>query len=442
MQIFLSNRAGGGGRIGISTTVMILFMTRYMKDLKQRALNYHEKPPPGKLSVNSSKNCDTQEELSLAYTPGVAFPSLEIQKDPEKSYDYTIRGNTVGVITDGTAVLGLGNIGPLASIPVMEGKCVLLKKFAGINGIPLVINVNGSCINFINIVSSLEDNFGAINLEDIKAPECFEIEEELSKRLSIPVFHDDQHGTAVISLAGIKSSIDVVGKKIEEVIIVINGAGAAGIACARLYTAGGVRKGNIILVDTNGVIYKGRIKGMNKYKEEYAARTSKRTLEDAMAGADIFVGVSAPNILTGKMIKSMGKKPIIFALANPNPEIMPDQANRFGAAIVATGRSDFNNQINNVLGFPGIFRGTLDSRAKKINLEMKLAAVAALYDLSKERIPDDIRRVLSKAYPKDAKAGLFKKNVPLCEQFIIPKPFDPRVVSKVAKYVMKAAIEI
>lgn len=408
-----------------------------MNDLVQKALDYHQFPTPGKLDVQSSKPMDTQGDLSLAYSPGVAYPCLEIQKDFNKIYDYTSKGNTVAVISDGTAVLGLGNIGAGAGLPVMEGKAVLMKKFAGLNGIPIVIKNHKDIDDFVHIVASLEDSFGAINLEDIKGPECFEIEEKLDKITSIPIFHDDQHGTAIISLAGIITSCELTGRKLSDVKIVINGAGAAAIASAHHYVAGGIKQENITLVDSKGVIFKGREDGMNKYKEELAVETSARTLSDALVGADIFVGMSVADILTQEMIKSMAKDPIIFALANPNPEIKPDLAKEAGARIIATGRSDYPNQVNNVLGFPGIFRGALDARAKYITREMKLAATYALVELAKSEIPAEIKLELSRIYPKDAERGVFDRG--LSEDLIIPKPFDPRVVPTVAEAVKSKA---
>lgn len=409
-----------------------------MPSLKQKSLNYHKNPQPGKINISPSKPCETQDDLSLAYSPGVAYPCLEIKDDPEEIYTYTGKGNTVAIITNGTAVLGLGNIGATASIPVMEGKAVLLKKFAGINGVPLAIK-HKSIDEFIEIVASLEANFGAINLEDIKAPECFEIERVLQEKMNIPVFHDDQHGTAIISLAGLLNALELVGKKLKEAQIVINGAGAAGIACASLYVAAGAQKENITFVDTKGVIYKGRKENMNPYKRAWACKTKARTLEQALISSDVFVGVSTANILTKKMIQNMAPHPIIFALANPEPEIMPEKAYKYGAYIVATGRSDFPNQVNNVLGFPGIFKGALDVHAKTINTQMKLAAARALAELAKERIPKEIQTYFAKVYIEDSKQGMFKPTNPLAPNYIIPKPFDPRVVPRVARYVAQAA---
>ena len=411
-----------------------------MDELKIKSLNYHSKKPAGKLTISSSKPCETQEDLSLAYSPGVAYPCLEIKNEPLESYTYTSRGNTVAVITDASAVLGLGDIGAEASMPVMEGKAVLLKKFADINGVPLSIKNHSGVDDIIHIISSLEANFGAINLEDIKAPECFDIEKKLIEELDIPVFHDDQHGTAIISLAGIIGSLDIVGKKLKDLRIVINGAGAAGLASAKLYICAGASPENIIILDSKGVIRKGRKEKMNEHKEEFIIDTEKRTLDDALEGADVFVGVSTANILEQKMIESMNRDPIIFALANPEPEIMPQDAKKYGARIVATGRSDFPNQVNNILGFPGIFRAALDTRAVTINQQMKLAAAEALHQLALKPIPEDIQKMFKTIYPEDSAKGVFKKESPLSENYIIPKPFDPRIVPTVAKHVAAKAM--
>ena len=427
---------------GYFTRTAFCYTIPCMDDLKQKALEYHRRPPKGKLAIVPSKPCETQEELSLAYSPGVAYPCLEIKDHPELSYAYTARGNTVAVVTDGTAVLGLGNIGAEASMPVMEGKCMLLQKFAGINGVPLAIKGHRDADDFVHIVASLEANFGAINLEDIKSPECFYIEEQLQKRMGIPVFHDDQHGTAIISLAGIINSLTLVAKKMTDARVVINGAGAAGIACGRLYAAAGIPKDAITLVDSIGVVYKGRTQGMNPYKEEFARATNNRTLEDALGGVDVFVGVSVADVLTAPMIRAMSKKPIIFALANPHTEIMPDRAREYGAYIVATGRSDFGNQINNVLGFPGIFRGALDAGARCITEVMKLAAAYALSSLASEKIPDHIQEQFARIYKEDYARGLFTPSNPLSRDFIIPKPFDPRVVPVVSRAVAEAVLAV
>ncbi|WP_294504086.1 malic enzyme-like NAD(P)-binding protein [uncultured Victivallis sp.] len=417
------------------------------EELKLQALAYHRDGKPGKITVNASKPCDTGAELALAYTPGVAQPCLEIKEKPESVWEYTSRGNLVAVVSDGTAVLGLGNIGPEAGLPVMEGKAVLFKRFADIDSIPLclgkVFNEKGrsDAAKIIETVERLEPTFGGINLEDIGAPACFEIEQTLKKRMNIPVFHDDQHGTAIISLAAILNALKLTGRKIEECRFVVNGAGAAGISCSRFYVTAGAKRENFILCDSKGVIHKGRT-DLNPEKAEFAADTDARTLADAMKGADIFLGFSAPNCVTAEMVKSMAPSPIIFAMANPVPEIFPDVALAAGAAIVGTGRSDYPNQINNVLGFPGIFRGALDVRARDINEAMKLAASAALAELATEAVPADVKAQLAEAYPDDAKAGMFdgedgKINI----NCVIPKPFDPRVVPRVARYVAEAAMK-
>lgn len=417
------------------------------EELKLQALAYHRDGKPGKITVNASKPCDTGAELALAYTPGVAQPCLEIKENPAAVWEYTSRGNLVAVVSDGTAVLGLGNIGPEAGLPVMEGKAVLFKRFADIDSIPLclgkVFNDKGrsDAAKIIETVERLEPTFGGINLEDIGAPACFEIEQTLKKRMNIPVFHDDQHGTAIISLAAILNALKLTGRKIEECRFVVNGAGAAGISCSRFYITAGAKRENFILCDSKGVIHKGRT-DLNPEKAEFAADTDARTLADAMKGADIFLGFSAPNCVTAEMVKSMAPSPIIFAMANPIPEIFPDVALAAGAAIVGTGRSDYPNQINNVLGFPGIFRGALDVRARDINEAMKLAASAALAELATEAVPADVKAQLAEAYPDDAKAGMFdgesgKINI----NCVIPKPFDPRVVPRVARYVAEAAMK-
>lgn len=397
--------------------------------LKSEALEYHAQPKPGKVEVIPSKPCLTQRDLSLAYTPGVAVPCLEIQKNPDDAYKYTSRGNLVAVVSNGTAVLGLGNIGALAGKPVMEGKGVLFKRFAGIDVFDIEID-SLDPDEIINIVQKLEPTFGGINLEDIKAPECFYIEEHLKETMDIPIFHDDQHGTAIISGAALINACILQGKKLEEVRVVISGAGAAGIACAKFYVSLGVRHEHIMLIDTKGVIYRGRTEGMNPYKEEFAVETDARTLEDALRGADCFSGLSQAGILTGDMIRQMAPKPIIFAMANPTPEIMPQEAKAARPdAIVATGRSDFPNQVNNVLGFPFIFRGALDVQARKINEEMKRAACHALAELARQDVPDSVLR----AY------GL--KRLQFGPEYIIPKPFDPRVLIWESSAVAEAAIK-
>ncbi|MBI5375009.1 MAG: NADP-dependent malic enzyme [Candidatus Schekmanbacteria bacterium] len=396
---------------------------------KNDALEYHSSGRKGKIEVIPTKPCQTQHDLSLAYTPGVADPCLEIQKDPEKAYEYTAKGNLVAVVSNGTAVLGLGNIGALAGKPVMEGKGVLFKRFADIDVFDLEINAK-TPQEVINFVRMLEPTFGGINLEDIKAPDCFEIEETLKKELNIPVFHDDQHGTAIISAAAMLNALEITGKDISKIKVVFNGAGAAGIACAELYLQFGVKLENVIMCDTKGVIYKGRTDGMNKYKDRFAVNTKLRTLEEAFAGADAFVGVSVKGCVTQKMLRSMNDKPIVFAMANPDPEIAHEEALAARSDIIfATGRSDYPNQVNNVLGFPFIFRGALDVRAKAINMEMKVAASKALAELAKQDVPEAVCR----AYDiTDLKFG---------PSYIIPKPFDPRVLLWESPAVAMAAIK-
>ncbi|MFZ2656570.1 MAG: malic enzyme-like NAD(P)-binding protein [Victivallales bacterium] len=416
--------------------------------LKKATRDYHFGARPGKISLKTTKPCDTQLDLSLAYTPGVATPCLDIQANPDDIWKYTAKGNLVAVVSDGTAVLGLGNIGPGAGLPVMEGKAVLFKKFADIDAFPLCIGSvfdkdgNSDARKIIETVKRLEPTFGGINLEDIAAPACFKIEKTLKKMMSIPVFHDDQHGTAIISLAAVMSAVKLVGKDIRKCKFVLNGAGAAGIACAEYYiSAGGAQRRNFILCDSKGVIYKGRTEGMNAQKKRFAVETDARTLTDALKGADLFVGLSKGNCVTEEMVRGMAPNAIIFAMANPTPEISPEKALAAGAAVVGTGRSDFPNQINNVLGFPGIFRGALDVRATDINEEMKFAASKALAEIVNEKIPAHILGILKKAYPKDAEAGMFDGETPLKKNFVIPKPFDPRVVPRVAKYVAEAAMK-
>jgi malate dehydrogenase (oxaloacetate-decarboxylating)(NADP+) len=396
---------------------------------KEDALEYHAAPPAGKLAVVATKPCRTQRDLSLAYTPGVATPCLEIQRDPSLIYKYTSKGNLVAVVTNGTAVLGLGNIGAGAGKPVMEGKGVLFKRFADIDVFDIELNTLDPK-EVIRACQLLEPTFGGINLEDIKAPECFEIEEELKRTLKIPVFHDDQHGTAIISGAALLNALEIAGKRIDQVKIVVNGAGASGVACAEHYIKLGARRENILMCDTKGVLYKGRTQGMNKYKERFAHETEARTLAEAMRGADVFVGLSGPNCVTPDMLQAMAANPIVFAMANPDPEIPYDVAVAARPdVIVATGRSDFPNQVNNVLGFPFIFRGALDVRATAINDEMKLAATRALAALAKEDVPDSVRR----AYAVE--------RMEFGREYIIPKPFDQRVLIWVASAVARAAID-
>ena len=416
-----------------------------MNDITAAALAYHSEGKAGKITVIPSKSCATGEDLSLAYTPGVAKPCLEINKNLDDVWKYTSKGNLVAVVSDGTAVLGLGNIGPEAGLPVMEGKAVLFKHFADIDSIPLcigkVFNESGrtDAAKVIETVERLEPTFGGINLEDIGAPACFEIEAELKKRMNIPVFHDDQHGTAIISMAAIINALKLVGKKIEDCKFVVNGAGAAGIACSRFYLSCGAKLENFTMCDSKGVIHTGRT-DLNAQKKFFARDTEARTLADAMKNADIFLGFSAPECVTADMVKSMAEGAIIFAMANPVPEIYPDVARAAGAAVVGTGRSDFPNQINNVLGFPGIFRGALDTRSRDINEEMKLAASYALAELATEEIPEDIKKQLCAAYPADAERGLFEHKGGINPELIIPKPFDTRVVPRVARKVAEAAV--
>jgi malate dehydrogenase (oxaloacetate-decarboxylating)(NADP+) len=395
----------------------------------KESLNYHSSGRPGKIEVISSKSCRTQHDLSLAYSPGVAQPCMEIFKNPEDSYKYTARGNLVAVISNGTAVLGLGNLGATASKPVMEGKGILFKTFADIDVFDIEVNTENPD-EFVNCVKLLEPTFGGINLEDIKAPECFVIEKKLKETMKIPVFHDDQHGTAIISGAAFLNALELVGKKPDAVKIVFSGAGASAISCARLYVSLGAKRENIILCDSQGVIYQGRKDGMNEYKAEFASKTSARTLAEAMKGADVFVGLSTKGAVTPEMLKQMGSKPVCFAMANPDPEIGYREAKAARPDIImATGRSDYPNQVNNVLGFPFIFRGALDVRATAINEEMKLAAVHALAKLAREPVPEKVFA---------AYGGVPFQFGP---DYIIPKPFDSRVLLWVCPAVAKAAME-
>jgi len=397
---------------------------------REDALEYHRlKGKPGKVAIVPTKPMDTQRDLSLAYSPGVAEPVLEVEKDAELAYEYTSKGNLVAVVSNGTAILGLGDRGALASKPVMEGKGVLFKKFADIDVFDIELDSHDPD-EIIKVVAAISPTFGGINLEDIKAPECFYIEEELKKMLNIPVFHDDQHGTAIISSAALANSLEIVGKKHSEVRLVISGAGASAISCAELAIRWGVKRENIMLCDSRGVVYKGRSEGMNKYKERFVVETDARTLADAVRDADIFYGLSIANVLTPEMVKSMAESPIIFAMANPDPEIKPELAHETRKdVIIATGRSDYPNQVNNVLGFPFIFRGALDVRAKAINEEMKLAASQALAALAKEDVPDSVLR----AYGMESlKFG---------RDYIIPTPLDPRVLLWEAPAVAKMAME-
>jgi malate dehydrogenase (oxaloacetate-decarboxylating)(NADP+) len=395
----------------------------------QEALQFHSRGRPGKLEIMPTKPMATQRDLSLAYSPGVAVPVKAIHADPSTVFDYTVRGNMVAVITNGTAILGLGNLGPLAAKPVMEGKAVLFKRFADIDSIDLEVDTEDPEA-FINSVRYLGPSFGGINLEDIKAPECFIIEERLRELMDIPVFHDDQHGTAIIAAAGMINAILLTGRDIKTTRLVCNGAGAAGIACLDLIKAIGFEPNNVLLCDTKGIVWRGRQEGMNQWKSAHAVDTDLRTLEEAMAGADIFFGLSAKGALTPEMVRSMAPNPIIFAMANPDPEITPEDAAKVrDDVIIATGRSDYPNQVNNVLGFPYIFRGALDVRAKTINMEMKIAATHALADLAREDVPDEVAAAYQGARPRFGR------------DYIIPVPFDPRLITVIPAAVAKAAMD-
>ncbi len=404
-------------------------MSQKKSSLDKEALDYHKNGRPGKLEISPTTPLNSSHELSLAYSPGVATPCLEIEKNKNTAYDYTSKGNLVAVISNGTAVLGLGNIGALASKPVMEGKSVLFKKFADVDGIDLEVNTE-NIDKFVETVSLLEPSFGGINLEDIKAPDCFIIEDKLREKMNVPVFHDDQHGTAIITIAGIINALDLTNRKISNTKFVVNGAGAASIACVELLKAVGARNKNVILIDRQGVIFQGRKENMNQWKSGHAVETKFRTLEEALNDADVFLGLSVKGAVTKSMVKSMAKNPIIFAMANPVPEIMPDEIKSVRSdAIIATGRSDFPNQVNNVLGFPYIFRGALDVRATKINDAMKIAAANAIAELARQDVPDEV----NEAY--------HGKKLHYGKDYIIPAPFDPRLISKVSSAVAKAAIE-
>lgn len=393
------------------------------------ALAFHAGSKPGKLEINPTKPMATQRDLSLAYSPGVAVPVLRIAEKPELAYDYTARGNLVAVISNGTAILGLGDLGALASKPVMEGKAVLFKRFADVNSIDLEVDTK-NVEEFINAVRYLGPSFGGINLEDIKAPDCFIIEEKLRELMDIPVFHDDQHGTAIISAAGVINAAHLTNRKLEDLKVVCNGAGAAGIACIELLKSMGVKSENVILCDTKGVVYRGRTEGMNQWKSAHAVDTKARGLSDAMVGCDVFLGLSAKGALTPDMVRSMSASPIIFAMANPDPEITPEDAKAVrGDVIVATGRSDYPNQVNNVLGFPYIFRGALDVRATTINEEMKIAAAEAIAALAREDVPDEVATAYRGARPVYG------------PEYIIPSPFDPRLISRVSAAVAEAAMK-
>ena len=399
------------------------------KTMHDRALAYHNEGKPGKIDVSSHKKLDNDQDLSLAYSPGVAAPVREIAKDQSNVYQYTIKGNLVAVITDGSAVLGLGNVGPLAAKPVMEGKAVLFKYFADINAFNIELDTQ-DVDEIVNTIKNIAPTFGGINLEDISAPRCFEIERRLIDELDIPVFHDDQHGTAIIVAAGLLNALEIQGKSITSAKIVVAGGGSAGIATLDLLVNLGFKKENMILVDRRGVVSKEQISIVNKYKAAFAVDTDKKTLEDALDGADVFIGVARGDLVSKKMVKSMADKPIIFALSNPDPEISPaDVYDCRDDVLMATGRSDYPNQVNNVLGFPYIFRGALDANAKIINTEMKIAAVHALKDLTKLPVPKsvlDIYQIKKLSFGKD---------------YFIPKPFDPRLIELVPKAIFDAAVK-
>ncbi|WP_159821670.1 malic enzyme-like NAD(P)-binding protein [Colwellia sp. 20A7] len=399
-----------------------------MSDLRQQALDYHSLPTPGKISVALTTAAETSEDLSLAYSPGVAEPVRAIAENPDDVYKYTAKGNTVAVITNGTAILGLGNLGPMASKPVMEGKSLLFKRFANIDSFDIEVK-HKTVEEFVNTVANIADTFGGINLEDIKAPECFAIEKALIERCKIPVFHDDQHGTAIVTAAGMMNALDIQGKDINQANIVCLGAGAAAIACMELLIKCGAQREKIYMLDTKGVIHSRR-DDLNEYKKLFANNTDKRTLDDAITGADVFVGVSGPNLLSQAQVKLMAPKPIIFACSNPDPEIKPEDALAArDDLIIATGRSDYPNQVNNVLCFPFIFRGALDVRARTINDEMKIAAVHAIRALAKETVPVE---VLTASGVKELSFG---------KDYIIPKPMDSRLLAVVARAVAQAAID-
>jgi malate dehydrogenase (oxaloacetate-decarboxylating)(NADP+) len=399
------------------------------RNFDQEALTFHSSGRAGKIEITATKPLTTQHDLSLAYSPGVAAPCLEIARDPTTAYDYTAKGNMVAVITNGTAVLGLGDLGALAAKPVMEGKAVLFKRFADVDALDLEIDTR-DVDEFVNCVRFLEPSFGGINLEDIKAPECFVIESRLREIMGIPVFHDDQHGTAIILAAGLINACNLTGRKFSEINVVVNGAGAAAISCVELAKALGVKPGNVIMCDSKGTIYKGRTEGMNQWKSAHAVDTKLRTLTNAIKNADVFIGLSVKGAVTPDMVRSMAKNPIIFAMANPDPEITPEEiAEVRSDAIIATGRSDYPNQVNNVLGFPFIFRGALDVRARTINEDMKIAAAKALADLARQEVPDEVASAYS------------GRKLRYGREYIIPVPFDPRLIATVPPAVAKAAMD-
>jgi malate dehydrogenase (oxaloacetate-decarboxylating)(NADP+) len=403
--------------------------TTIQKYTDKEALDFHIEGKPGKIEIISSKNLSTQRDLALAYSPGVAVPCIEIGKNPETAYDYTSKGNLVAVISNGTAILGLGDLGALASKPVMEGKSVLFKRFADIDSIDIEID-SKNAEEIINVISKIAVTFGGINLEDIAAPDCFIIEQKLKELVDIPVFHDDQHGTAIITTAGLINALDISGKSIKDVKIVVNGAGASAQACTELFKNSGVPSENVTMLDRKGVIYRGREGGMDQWKSKHAIETKNRTLADAVNGADVFLGLSAPDVLTKQMVKSMAKNPIIFACANPDPEIKPELVKEVrDDAIIATGRSDYPNQVNNLIGFPYIFRGALDVRAKEINEEMKVAAANAIAKLARDKVPDEVVAAYGGERPVYGR------------EYIIPSTFDPRLITVIPMAVAKAAMD-
>ena len=395
----------------------------------KEALDFHKNKRPGKIEIISSKNMTTKRDLALAYSPGVAAPVRAISENPDAAYDYTSKGNLVAVISNGSAILGMGNLGALASKPVMEGKAVLFKRFADIDSIDLEIDSEDSN-EIINSIKNFSPSFGGINLEDIAAPECFIIEQKLKEILDIPVFHDDQHGTAIITTAALINALDISNKSIKDIKVVVNGAGASAIACTELFKNSGVLQENVIMLDRKGVIYKGRTEGMDQWKSRHANETKLRTLEEAINGADVFLGLSAKGALKKELVKTMAKNPIIFACANPDPEITPEEINEIrDDAIIATGRSDYPNQVNNLIGFPYIFRGALDVRAKTINDEMKVAAANAIAKLAREDVPDEVVAAMGGERPHYGK------------DYIIPSTFDPRLISVIPAAVAKAAMD-
>ncbi|MCJ8317068.1 malic enzyme-like NAD(P)-binding protein [Idiomarina sp.] len=399
-----------------------------MTDFRQQALDYHEYPTPGKISVELTTPAETSKDLALAYSPGVAEPVREIAQDPDNAYRYTAKGNMVAVISNGTAILGLGNLGPLASKPVMEGKALLFKRFAGLDSIDIEVS-HRTTQDFINTVANIADTFGGINLEDIKAPECFEIEQALIERCNVPVFHDDQHGTAIVTAAGMLNALEIQGKKLADSRIVCLGAGAAAIACMELLIKCGAQREHIYMLDSKGVIHTRR-DDLNEYKQLFANNTDKRTLKDVIDGADIFVGVSGPDLLSPEELKLMAPNPVIFACSNPDPEIKPEVAKEArDDLIMGTGRSDYPNQVNNVLCFPFMFRGALDVRATAINDEMKVAAVEAIRQLAKEEVPESVLK------------GAGEKSLSFGRDYIIPKPIDPRLCQRVARAVAETAVK-